>query len=108
MKWGVVKGGIALAALASLPASLSASSPARGADMTPIAQRPATSGYIPAQFFWTGFYIGAGIGGDWGTASFTDPLPGPFASASPSLKGFLVTGISGINFQISSVVVGVE
>jgi outer membrane immunogenic protein len=89
-----------------LPASLSASSPARAADMTPIAQRPATSGYIPAQFFWTGFYIGAGIGGDWGTASFTDPFSG--GSASPSLKGFLVSGISGINFQISSVVVGVE
>jgi outer membrane immunogenic protein len=108
MKWGVVTGGIAIAALASLPASLCASSPARAADMTPLAQRPATSSYIPAQFFWTGFYIGAGIGGDWGTASFTDPFPGPSASASPSLKGFLVSGISGINFQISSVVVGVE
>jgi opacity protein-like surface antigen len=107
MKWGVVTGGIALAALGSLQASLSASSPARAADMTPIGQRPAISGYIPAQFFWTGFYIGAGIGGDWGTASFTDPFPGP-ASASPSLKGFLVSGISGINFQISSVVLGVE
>lgn len=106
MKWGALTGGIALAALASLPASLPASSPARAADMTPIAQRPVTSGYIPAQFFWTGFYIGAGIGGDWGTATLTDPLVA--ATASPSLKGFLVTGISGVNFQISSVVVGVE
>ena len=106
MKWGALTGGIALAALASLPASLPASSPASAADMTPIAQRPVTSGYIPAQFFWTGFYIGAGIGGGWGTASFVDPLTG--ASASPSLSGFLVSGISGINYQISNVVVGVE
>jgi outer membrane immunogenic protein len=100
MKWGAVIGGVALAALASLPA--------RAADMTPIGQRaiPATSGYIPAQFFWTGFYIGAGIGGGSGTATFADPF---FATtASPSLKGFLVGGVTGINYQIGSVVLGVE
>ena len=63
MKSGAVIGGVALAALASLPAAL----PAVAADMSPIAPRPAASSYIPAQFFWTGFYIGAGIGGGWGT-----------------------------------------
>jgi outer membrane immunogenic protein len=67
---------------------------------------PATSGYIPAQFFWTGFYLGAGIGGAWGTSTFTDPFSG--ATASPSLKGFLVSGVMGINYQITSVVIGVE
>jgi outer membrane immunogenic protein len=108
MKWGRVTGGIALAALASFTGLLPASSPAGAADMTPVYQRPAASSYIPAQFLWTGFYIGAGIGGDWGTASFADPIPGPAASASPSLKGFLVTGISGVNFQINSVVLGAE
>ena len=101
MKWGAFIGGVALAALASLPAG--------AADMQPIGQRPipATSGYIPAQFFWTGFYIGAGIGGSWANATFLDPLH-PTATASPAPKGFLVSGISGINYQISSVVVGVE
>ena len=107
MKWGAVTGGVALTALASLPGLLSASSPARAADMTPATPRPATSSYIPAQFFWTGFYIGVGVGGGWGTASIVDPFP-PAASASPSLTGLLVSGISGINYQISSVVVGVE
>ncbi len=105
MKWGAVTGGVALAALASLPGLLSESSPAGAADMT-VAPRPATSSYIPAQFFWTGFYIGAGIGGGWGTATFADPFSG--VTASPSLTGLLVSGISGINYQISSVVVGVE
>jgi outer membrane immunogenic protein len=107
MKWGAVIGGAALAALVSLPVS----SPAQAADMTPIGQRaiPATSGYIPAQFFWTGFYVGVGAGYGFGTATFVDPLPAAaFASASPSLKGFLVSGLSGINYQISSVVLGVE
>jgi outer membrane immunogenic protein len=97
MKWGAVIGSVALAALVSLPA--------RAADMTPVVQRTATSGYIPAQFFWTGFYLGAGIGGGWGTATFVDPFG---SIASPSLKGFLLGGVTGINYQISSIVVGVE
>jgi len=76
--------------------------------MTPVGQRaiPATSGYIPAQFFWTGFYLGAGVGGGWGTATLIDPIAA--GTASPSLQGLLVTGIGGINFQISSAVIGVE
>jgi len=101
MKWGVVIGGVALAALVSLPAA----SPARAADMTPIAQRAAPSGYIPAQFLWTGFYLGAGGGYGWGTSQFFDPFG---TTASPNLKGFLVGGVTGINYQISSVVLGLE
>jgi outer membrane immunogenic protein len=101
MKWGAVIGGIALAALAAVPA--------RAADMT-VSPRaiPATSGYIPAQFFWTGFYLGAGIGDGWGTAPFIDPFNPAGTAASPSIKGFLVSGVMGINYQISSVVIGVE
>jgi outer membrane immunogenic protein len=102
MKWGAVIGGVALAALGSLSDLLSA----RAADMTPVPQRAAPSGYIPAQFLWTGFYLGAGVGYGWGTASFIDPFSG--ATASPSLKGLLVGGVTGINYQISSVVIGVE
>jgi len=102
MKWGAVIGGFTLAALASLPGAL----PARAADMTPVVQRGAPSGYIPAQFLWTGFYLGAGIGDGWGTADFVDPLAPTTASVSP--KGFLVSGVTGINYQISSAVIGVE
>jgi outer membrane immunogenic protein len=101
MKSGAVVGGVALAALTSLTAA----SPARAADLSPI-PRPAVSSYIPAQFFWTGFYMGAGIGGSWSSATFVDPFAA--VTASPAPKGFLVSGISGINYQISSVVVGAE
>ena len=72
MKWGAVIGGVALAALASLPATSPATSPAHAADMTPVRPIPATSGYIPAQFFWTGFYVGVGIGGGRGSATFAE------------------------------------
>ncbi len=102
MKSRAVIGGVALAVLASLPAAM----PALAADMSPIAPRPAASSYIPAQFFWTGFYMGAGIGGTWARATFTDPVTG-FAD-TPAPKGFLISGISGINYQFSSVVVGAE
>jgi outer membrane immunogenic protein len=103
MKWGEVIGGAALAAFAAL----SSTCPAHAADMTPIAARPAPpSTYIPAQFFWTGFYMGAGLGDGWGTAPFVDPLNA--GSASPSINGLLVTGVMGINYQISSVVLGAE
>jgi outer membrane immunogenic protein len=101
MKWGEVIGGAALAALAAL----SATCPARAADMT-VAPRPAPSTYIPAQFFWTGFYMGAGLGDGWGTAPFVDPLF--TGTATPSINGLLVTAVAGINYQFSSVVVGVE
>ena len=97
MKWGAVIGSVALAAFASLPA--------RAADMTPIAQRAIPAGYIPAQFLWTGFYLGAGIGGGFGSAPFLDPFG---TTASPSLKGFLLGGVAGVNYQINSFVFGVE
>jgi outer membrane immunogenic protein len=99
MKWGAVIGGVALAALASMPAS--------AADMTVSPRRVPISGYIPAQFFWTGFYIGAGVGGGWGTSTITDPFNGSL-SVSPSLKGVIIDGVSGINYQINSWVLGVE
>ena len=78
MKSGAVIGGVALAVLASLPAAR----PALAADMSPIAPRPAVSSYIPAQFFWTGFYMGAGIGGGWTSSTFIDPIRPPLPSLS--------------------------
>jgi outer membrane immunogenic protein len=101
MKWGEVIGGATLAALAAL----SATCPAGAADLTPLRPAPPST-YIPAQFLWTGFYLGAGLGDGWGTAPFVDPLNG--GAASPSINGLLVTGVAGINYQISSVVLGTE
>jgi outer membrane immunogenic protein len=102
MKWGAVIGGVALALLPSLSA--------RAADMTPIAQRaiPATSGYIPAQYYWSGFYLGAALGDAWGTSTFTDLFAVPPQTATPSLNGILVGGLTGLNYQFGSWVIGVE
>ena len=104
MRLGAVVGSLSLAAVVSLSASLLAS-PARAADLT-VAPRPAGSSYIPAQFQWTGFYVGVGLGGGFGTSTFTDPFTGQVGS--PSLSGLLLSGITGVNWQIGSFVIGAE
>jgi outer membrane immunogenic protein len=99
MRWGAVIGGVTLAFLPSLSA--------RAADMTPIAQR-ATSGYIPAQFYWSGFYLGAALGDAWGTSTFTDLIAVPPQIGTPSLNGILFGGLVGLNYQFGSWVIGIE
>lgn len=71
-----------------------------------IAPVPGASGYIPALYQWTGYYFGVGLGGGFGSATFTDPFNGQVAS--PSLAGFLVGAITGINYQIGPFVLGAE
>ncbi|HEY6256381.1 MAG TPA: outer membrane protein [Xanthobacteraceae bacterium] len=107
MKWGAIVGGVGLAAVASWSAALSGASTANAADMTPAVKAPVGSSYIPAQFMWTGYYIGASAGWGSGHSDFTDPFT-LTSTASPSLSGFLVGGVTGINYQIGSVVLGAE
>ncbi|HEY6331021.1 MAG TPA: outer membrane protein [Blastocatellia bacterium] len=97
MKLVAVAGGVTLTLLTSLSA--------HAADMTPVVQ-PAPSSYIPAKFLWSGFYLGGALGYAWGSATFTDPFAA--ATGSPSLKGFLVGGLIGVNYQFDTWVVGFE
>lgn len=73
---------------------------------------------------WTGFYIGAHVGGGWGTieselagfpyvpmlesASYLGFGGGPFPIASGTVNGFLGGGQIGYNFQSGIVVFGIE
>lgn len=100
MRWGTVVG--ALAAVASL----SGASPASAADLpvSPLYKAPT---YIPAIFSWTGYYVGLSAGWGWGSSHFIDPFSGTNVG-SPRLSGFLVGGTTGINYQIGSVVLGLE
>jgi outer membrane immunogenic protein len=108
MKWGAVIGGVAFAAIAALPASLSVSLPAQAADVAigPRPSAPPPSTYIPAPFFWTGFYVGVAAGYGWGHAPFTGPTDS--TSVSAPVKGFVAGGVTGINYQIGWAVFGVE
>jgi len=100
-----MRSGAVAAALAAILSALGASG-AEAADMTPVLKGPGST-YIPALYNWTGFYLGVASGWGTGTTDFTDPF-GSGQTASARLSGFLVGGVTGINYQIGSVVVGFE
>ena len=94
----------ALAALPLLAASLSA----QAADM-PLYKAPPPA---PVPFSWTGFYIGAHVGGAWGTREFnfndlTAAAPFLWDSSVP-VSGPLAGGQIGANWQAGWAVLGVE
>jgi outer membrane immunogenic protein len=94
------------ASVSAIAILFAASSGTLAADLS----RPAPVPYkapppMPA-FSWTGFYIGANIGGAFATGSVTDNLFG--LSASTSHTGFIGGGQAGFNYQFNYFVIGVE
>jgi outer membrane immunogenic protein len=89
--------GTALAAFGFLASSFSA----QAADIP----RPVYKGVSPvvAYYNWTGFYVGVNAGYGWGTSDWSAV---PTASNKP--KGFLGGGTIGYNYQMGSIVWGVE
>jgi outer membrane immunogenic protein len=90
--------GTGLAALAFLASTFST----QAADIP----RPVYKGGIRpvvAYFNWTGFYVGLNAGYGFGTSNWSDP---PATSIKP--KGALVGGTIGYNYQVGSIVYGVE
>jgi outer membrane immunogenic protein len=78
---------------------------AQAADM-PIKAPPRA----PEAFNWTGFYLGAHVGGAWGTIESEIPLDrGAFPVSSHTVNGFVAGGQLGYNFQVNPwLVLGVE
>jgi outer membrane immunogenic protein len=91
--------GTGLAAVLLLATSFSA----QGADI-PI-QRPIYKGVhsVVAYYNWTGFYLGINAGYGFGTSSWS-AVPG--TSIKPT--GFMVGGTLGYNYQVGSMVYGLE
>jgi outer membrane immunogenic protein len=59
---------------------------------------------------WTGFYIGGNVGYSWGhqSATVTDLSGDPLASSDADLNGVIGGGQIGYNYQINSIVLGIE
>ena len=91
--------GLALTGIGML--AIAAGAPAQAADI-----RMPVKAYPPAVVFhnWTGFYVGAH--GGYGWAEFSDDPSGPGSSASA--KGWLGGGQLGFNYQMGSLVLGLE
>jgi outer membrane immunogenic protein len=80
---------------------------AQAADMPLKAPRVAA----PAPFSWTGFYVGAHVGGAWGTVESELPIYDDFVFpiSSHTINGFVAGGQAGVNWQVNSwLVLGVE
>jgi outer membrane immunogenic protein len=95
-----------LAALLLAGASLFTAGPQAQAADLPAKARPLPVAAAPV-WSWTGLYIGAHVGGAWGTieSEFSDF---PFPIASGAINGFLGGGQIGYNFQSGFVVFGIE
>jgi len=95
--------GVAL--LAAIPVS------AMAADLGRPAPAPApvyTKAPPPiAQFNWSGFYLGGNLGAAWTTGNVTDTLTG-LNFSNTSNATFAGGGQVGFNYQISSLVLGIE
>jgi outer membrane immunogenic protein len=94
--------GVAL--LAAIPVS------AMAADLGRPAPAPAPVYKAPPPimaFSWTGFYLGGNLGAAWETGNVTDTLTG-LNFSSTSNATFAGGGQVGFNYQISSLVLGVE
>jgi outer membrane immunogenic protein len=91
--------GTSIAALGLLATSFSA----QAADIP----RPVYKGIRPvvAYYNWTGFYLGINAGYGWGTSDWTVAAVNAL-SAKP--KGWMVGATLGYNYQIGSVVLGIE
>lgn len=61
-----------------------------------------------AIYDWTGFYIGASVGGSLGSSDHIDRATGVSDTLSYNVKGGLVGGTLGYNWQVSNFVVGFE
>jgi outer membrane immunogenic protein len=87
-----------LAATALLATAIAA----RGADLPERQIQP----YAPPCFNWSGFYIGANIGGAWGQRSWTDSAFG--INFNSGKTGLIGGGQLGANFQTGNIVFGAE
>lgn len=65
--------------------------------------------YVAPPFSWTGFYLGANIGGAWGRRNVTDSLFGLSLSNNANNNGaFIGGGQLGFNYQFGNFVLGIE
>jgi outer membrane immunogenic protein len=95
---------------AALSLLLTTSMAANAADVPPYAPPPPV--YAPPVYvsppLWTGFYLGANIGGAWANRDVTDPFLGVNFGSGNNNGVFIGGGQLGYNWQIGYAVLGVE
>ena len=64
--------------------------------------------YRPTSIDWTGWYVGAQLGGAFGSASWTNPFSIPAFNDAPTSAGILGGGQFGVNWTRDSLLLGAE
>jgi outer membrane immunogenic protein len=97
---------VALSAL--LVTSMTANAADVRAQPRQYAPPPPPPVYAPPPFNWTGFYIGANIGGAWANRDVRDPFLGVNFNNGNSNGTFIGGGQLGYNWQFGYAVLGIE
>jgi outer membrane immunogenic protein len=80
---------------------------AQAADLSaPVYTKAPPAAYVPQAYNWTGFYVGAHLGGAWSSANWTDPVSG--LNDNPTSSGVTGGGQVGANYQFGQWVLGLE
>jgi outer membrane immunogenic protein len=102
---GIMKTTLVKAALIGSIAATSLSSGVFAADLG-VPRQPIATEVIAPVWTWTGIYAGAHVGYGWGRANWNFVQAGTFVS--PSTNGVFGGAQIGYNYQIGSIVVGLE
>jgi opacity protein-like surface antigen len=86
--------------------SLSVAQSASAADMS--VKAPVYTPAMAAPWSWTGFYLGGHIGAAFASTDIADPLGIPIYGDNVRSPGFIGGGQIGFNYQLGSIVFGVE
>src|ERR1700727_1127552 len=82
-----------------------------GAADLPMRMPTKAAPLAPPPFSWTGFYIGANVGGIWGRSGQTVDVNTGLTFIPPNTASFsgVIGGVqAGYNYQFSNVVLGIE
>src|SRR5262249_61304858 len=93
--------------IAAASALLTLSRAANAAEVPPYPRPVAPPVYLPPPLSWTGFYIGANLGGAWSQRNLTDTLLGLSLSNVNDKGAFIGGGQLGFNYQFGNFVLGV-
>jgi outer membrane immunogenic protein len=99
------------ATVTALGLSVGLSAAASAADLGAPPPAPVyTKAPVIVPWSWTGFYLGGNVGYSWGhqSATVTDLAGDPLVSSGADLDGVIGGGQIGYNYQINSVVLGIE
>ena len=95
------------AAAVSVLLGLSLSAKAADLPMAPPPPPRAPAFVAPPPFSWTGFYLGGNAGAGWNHGNISDSA-GLFSWGANNSTTFVGGGQVGVNYQFSSVVLGIE